>query len=177
MTLHEAIIERVVMREGSKYVVETMTCSKFGVTREKLSEWRGTTCSCDDVKALTKDEAVRIYLSMMGETRIGEIVSPALCELLFDGAVNCGPGRAVRWLQRAIGAEDDGLIGAQTLARIPAVPLREIYGSILDQRIVHHGRIATADPDKYARYMHGWAVRCGEFVRVLASPDGVRWTG
>lgn len=34
---------------------------------------------------------------------------------LLDGAVNSGPRQAVRWLQRAVGVADDGLIGNVTL--------------------------------------------------------------
>jgi lysozyme family protein len=34
---------------------------------------------------------------------------------LFDAAVNSGNGQAIKWLQRAVGVKDDGLIGTVTL--------------------------------------------------------------
>jgi lysozyme family protein len=40
--------------------------------------------------------------------------------VVFDMAVNSGPGRAVRLLQSAVGAVPDGAIGPKTLAAVQA---------------------------------------------------------
>lgn len=37
---------------------------------------------------------------------------------VFDAAVNSGPGQAAKWLQRAVGVQDDGVVGPVTLAAI-----------------------------------------------------------
>jgi lysozyme family protein len=37
---------------------------------------------------------------------------------VFDGAVNSGVGQSVKWLQRAVGVKDDGIIGPLTMAAI-----------------------------------------------------------
>ena len=34
---------------------------------------------------------------------------------LFDGAYNSGPAQAIKWLQRAVYADDDGVMGPKTL--------------------------------------------------------------
>lgn len=35
---------------------------------------------------------------------------------VFDAAVNSGPSQAIKWLQRAAGVADDGIIGPRTLS-------------------------------------------------------------
>lgn len=37
---------------------------------------------------------------------------------VFDAAVNSGPIQAIRWLQRAVGVTDDGVIGPATLTAV-----------------------------------------------------------
>ena len=44
--------------------------------------------------------------------------APALGLLAFDAAVNNGVGRAARWLQAAVGAAPDGLLGTGTMAAL-----------------------------------------------------------
>lgn len=41
---------------------------------------------------------------------------PLLRYPVFDAAVNSGASHAVKWLQRALGVTEDGLIGQQTIA-------------------------------------------------------------
>ncbi len=45
-----------------------------------------------------------------------EDMPPALRYPLFDAAYNSGPTQAVKWLQRAVGVGEDGIIGPMTLA-------------------------------------------------------------
>jgi len=40
---------------------------------------------------------------------------------VFDAAVNSGPGQAAKWLQRAAGVKDDGVIGPVTIAAATAL--------------------------------------------------------
>ena len=49
-----------------------------------------------------------------------EDVLPPLALLVFDAAVNNGVGRAVRWLQEALGVPPDGVMGRDTLAAMDA---------------------------------------------------------
>lgn len=47
---------------------------------------------------------------------------------VFDAAVNSGVGQAAKWLQRAVGVKDDGVIGPATIAAAlmtgPSLPAR-----------------------------------------------------
>lgn len=73
---------------------------------------------------------------------------------VFDLAVNSGPGRAARLLQRALGLAEDGVIGPQTLAaaasRDPAATVR----ALTRERLSFLGRLPT-----WKTFGRGWRRR------------------
>ena len=54
---------------------------------------------------------------------------PSLALLVFDAAVNCGVGRAARWLQGVLGVAQDGVLGDITLAALARRIERESRGN------------------------------------------------
>jgi lysozyme family protein len=98
--------------------------TKFGISKR--------TYPMEDIKALTLDRAKAIYLN--------DFWGPAGCDAvpdemkfdLFDTAVNSGVGRAVRFLQAAVGGTQDGSLGPHTLLAV-----------------------ATANPEKLLRRFNG----------------------
>jgi lysozyme family protein len=165
VSVNASIVANVLRREGSTFVVEAATCSKFGITLETLQQWRGQAVTPSDVKALTRDEAAAIYHGWLDSTRIGEIGDAFLRETVFDGAVNSGPGRAIRWLQRALGVEDDGVIGEKTLDAVARADADAVRAEVVRRRIIYLGEIITDRPARYAPNAHGWMTRVAEFVR------------
>jgi len=73
---------------------------------------------------------------------------------VFDGSVNSGVGQSVRWLQRAVGAEADGVLGAQTLAAIGALP-----GAVVAARYNGHRLMFMAGLKTWPVFGGGWARR------------------
>ncbi len=73
---------------------------------------------------------------------------------VFDGAVNSGVGQSVRWLQRAAGAEADGVIGPQTLRAVNAQP-----GAGLAARYNGHRLMFLAGRKNWDAFSEGWARR------------------
>ena len=70
------------------------------------------------IATLTLDAAHAIYRRDYWDRVQGDSLPPPLALLVFDAAVNNGVGRAVRWLQEAVGVVPDGLLGPRTLAAI-----------------------------------------------------------
>lgn len=104
-----------------------------------------------------------------GPLRLDEIERQEIAEELFDSAVNCGPSRAVKWLQMALnmvgghgaagGLAVDGVIGPKTLAavgacRYPASLLKALNGL----QFMHYHDLIQADPVQ-ARFFRGWLRR------------------
>ena len=77
--------------------------SKFGITAETLSEWRGKPVSIADVKNLTKPEAKKIYKNMFWDRVGGDALSDHVALMVMDTAVLRGPTIANELLGRSIG--------------------------------------------------------------------------
>lgn len=73
-----------------------------------------------DIAALSLAEAQAVYRRDYWERVQGDAMPAPLALLVFDAAVNNGVGRAIRWLQTAVGVTADGVIGEQTLAAVAA---------------------------------------------------------
>lgn len=73
---------------------------------------------------------------------------------LFDAAVNSGPGRAVRWLQRAAGVVADGVIGPVTLAAVREHDAHQLAAKMSGQRL----EFLAGLPD-FQHFGRGWVRR------------------
>lgn len=96
---------------------------------------------------LTKDEAKEIYRKDYWPT-VPEWLQTAhyaTSILLMDCAVNQGPGFARKALQRACGADDDGIIGPETKRKALAIPDLELADNLCVQRALHYASLSTFD--------------------------------
>lgn len=78
--------------------------------------------------------------------------------LVFSTAVNCGVGRAIRWLQLAVGAGPDGLWGPHSEKRLKIAltgDAEELVVQFIGYRLWHYMKLDDLD-DTYGR---GWGVR------------------
>lgn len=163
------IIEELLRREGGyvNHPADRGGPTAFGITQRTLSDWRGRPASAADVQALTQDEAREIYQAVyIDRPKLDLVQDVALRELLVDCAVNHGPARAVKWLQMAVGADPDGVIGPRTAAAVAQHRAADLYRRVLATRIVFYGRLIERDRSQ-AAFAAGWAKRAAEFVEAL----------
>ena len=64
----------------------------------------------DEVREIYREH----YWALKGGPRTLVPTSPAVALAVFDAAVQHGPPRAMRWLQRAVGSKQDGIAGPKT---------------------------------------------------------------
>lgn len=69
-----------------------------------------------DIEKMTIDECKALYRSNYWDAVQADQLPAALRFDVFDAAVNSGVGQAAKWLQRAVGAQPDGVIGAKTIS-------------------------------------------------------------
>ena len=74
--------------------------------------------------------------------------------VVFDGAVNSGVVQSVRWLQRAVGAKSDGVIGPRTLEAV-----RALHGARVTSRYNGHRLQFMAGLSDWGYFGKGWATR------------------
>lgn len=151
-----AALEHVLKYEGGyvDHPSDPGGATNMGITRATLARFRGKPVSKDDVKALTMEEAGRIYRKNYWQAcRCGDM-PPALAFLTFDTAVNQGPSRAVRFLQEAVGSVPDGIVGPNTLAATWAHNNAQAVQEYAALRMQHYGSLRT-----FSTFGLGWSRR------------------
>ncbi len=107
-----------------------------------------------DIPSLTLDDAKRIYRRDYWEFVAGDALPWPLNCFVFDAAVNQGVSPAIRLLQTALGVDDDGVIGPQTISAVGKFPLSEVCALYLALRGMRYSSTAA-----FERYGKGWLKR------------------
>ena len=155
----EAALTRVLAHEGG-YVDHPRDpggATNMGITRRTLAKWRGVALRDlpkSEVRDLSRAEAAAIYKNAYWDPIRGDELPPGLAYALFDFAVNSGPARAVRFLQRIVGTVQDGLLGGITLRAIARMPVPYIIRTLCDNRLAWMRRLPTWDA-----FGRGWSRR------------------
>ncbi len=138
--------------------------TNMGITLATLRRWRRGPVSIDDVKALTRDEALTIYREQyFQKTKIDQLPNTVQAAVL-DDAVLSGPATAIKSLQRHLrDAKVDGIIGPQTLSLITGVPSGELLTNLVRSRVERYCRIAQRDTSQVV-FLVGWVRRAMRFL-------------
>lgn len=113
-------VEAVLGKEGGfvNHPRDNGGATNWGVTIHTLRAWRGRPVSVEDVRNLTRSEAIAIYKANYWDAVRGDDLPSGVDLWVFDAAINSGPSRAARWLQMAAGVKADGAVGPVTLAAV-----------------------------------------------------------
>ena len=107
-----------------------------------------------DIAALTVEQAKAIYLRDYWGRAQCDTLPPAVAFQVFDTAVNSGIGQAIRFLQRAVGVADDGVMGALTMNAVRTVDAESLVARFNGQRLDFMTKLSTWDT-----FGRGWARR------------------
>lgn len=119
--------------------------TKFGITHKTLAAWRGVkSVTKAQVKALTKSEATNIYQANYWNVVRGDDLPAGVDYAVFDFAINSGPARAAKFLQKIVDVKQDGVIGSITLGAVKAHDPRALVRALCDDRL------------KWLRTLAGW---------------------
>ena len=162
-SLFEKAVEIVLQHEGgfADHPRDPGGATKFGITRETLSRARGRPASVEDVRELTRAEAMAIYRWLYWDVVRADELPPGVDLAVFDLAVNSGPVRAVRMLQNVLGVPADGIIGPVTLKAARHADPLETIRRLTRARLGFLGRLAA-----WPVFGRGWR------RRVLAVEQG-----
>lgn len=128
-----------------------------GVTLASLSDWLGRTATKAEVKALTVADVAPIYRERYWNAVKGDDLPAGVDLMVFDLAVNSGPGRAAKFLQEAVGAPADGQIGPATLAKVRALHPLAIIDGMAQRRERFYRGLGTFDT-----FGRGWMKRLAD---------------
>ena len=131
--------------------------TRYGVTEAVAREvgYRG------DMQALPLALAKRIYLERYWLPVRADELPAAIRYAVFDGAVNSGVRQSVRWLQRAVDATDDGVIGPATFAAVNRNDPEVLLRRLLAQRLNFMAALPT-----WPSFGRGWTRRIASLMEV-----------
>ncbi len=168
----DAVIADILTHEGG-YVCDPDdpgSHTNFGVTIATLSAWRGRPVEPEEVRNLTRAEAVEIYRERYwSQPRISRLPRH-LWGPVVDMAVHSGANRAIRLLQRVLGVGDDGVIGPVTCAAASEADPHQTVREFCTRRVDYLFGLADRRPSsrKYCRTRRGgkggWIRRTERFV-------------
>jgi lysozyme family protein len=123
--------------------------TKFGVSKRSYPEL--------SIAALTLEDAKTIYREDYWDRVRADKLPPELRFPLFDAAVNAGVAQSIKWLQRAVGVRDDGVIGPITMVAVKSTTPHRNSANFLGQRLKHMTELKHWD-----QFGRGWARRIAD---------------
>jgi lysozyme family protein len=92
--------------------------TNLGVTKRVWEEWVGHEVDEKQMRALTPETVAPLYKRKYWDAVRADDLVDGVDYVVFDVAVNSGPGRAVKFLQSCVGVTADGDFGPATLAAV-----------------------------------------------------------
>jgi lysozyme family protein len=131
--------------------------TNLGCTQRVWEEWVGHPVDEKAMRALTPELVAPLYKAKYWDKIKGDELPNGVDYIVFDAAINSGPGRAAKWLQQTVGAVPDGAIGAGTLAKVAAMPAADIVEKYQETRLQFLQSLPTWDT-----FGKGWGRRVAE---------------
>jgi lysozyme family protein len=153
----DALIDRVLSHEGG-YVNDPRDPggeTKFGISKRAYPQL--------DIKNLTRAQAIEVYRRDYWARMRGDDLPPGVAFQVFDSAVNHGIGQAIRWLQRAAGVADDGVVGPVTIAAVKRLDPADVVLAFNAERLEFYTKLST-----WQAFGAGWARRVAANLRHAA---------
>lgn len=107
-----------------------------------------------DIMSLTWGQAAGIYKRDYWDAVRGDDLPAGLDLVAFDGAVNSGVSRGSKWVQSALGVDQDGRIGPVTLRAASGANIGVAIDRACNERIAFMKSLKT-----WWKYKNGWTSR------------------
>ena len=137
--------------------------TNLGVTKRVWEQWVGRESNEKEMRNLTPAMVEPLYKRKYWDACKCDDLPEGLDYLVFDFAVNAGPGRSIKTLQSAVGATPDGIIGPKTLAAVRAIDPHELIEKFSVAKTEFYESLPT-----FPTFGRGWLNRVAD-VKVKAS--------
>jgi lysozyme family protein len=161
----DSALEAILHHEGGyvNHPADPGGMTNLGVTKRVWEEWVGHEVDEKTMRALTPEIVGPMYKAKYWDKIKGDDLPAGVDYIVFDAAINSGPGRAAKWLQQTVGAIPDGMIGPGTLGKVAAMPADDIVEKYQQTRLEFLRSLST-----WNTFGKGWGRRVQE-VQVTAA--------
>ena len=155
----EAALKAILHHEGGyvNHPADPGGMTNLGVTKRVWEEWVGHAVDEKTMRSLTPEIVGPMYKVKYWDKVKGDDLPTGVDYVVFDAAVNSGPGRAAKWLQACVGVEPDGGIGPKTLAAVNAFNASQLVEDYAKRRLSFLMDLQTWDT-----FGKGWGRRVAE---------------
>ena len=162
MAVYTKIIKKILKWEGG-YAgnIDGAICTMKGVTLATYRRFFGKEKNCKDLKEITQAEWDYIFKKGFWDRwKADEIKNQSIAELLVDWVWTSGVW-GIKFPQRVLGVNDDGIVGPKTLAAINGYEdQEELFNKLWNRRKKHFQDIAKGGK---AKFLGGWLNRLNDF--------------
>lgn len=128
--------------------------TNLGVTKAVYDTYIGRESTEQEMRDLTPEDVAPIYKEKYWDKVRGDDLPSGVDWAVFDWAVNSGPSRAAKALQKAVGATQDGAIGPMTLRAVANHDPADLIDAIYHIRQSFYEGLSTFDT-----FGKGWTRR------------------
>ena len=128
--------------------------TNMGVTLGTYEQWMGRSVTIAEMKALTFDDVAPIYRKNYWDRVRGDDLPSGVDWSVFDWAVNSGPSRSSKALQKIVMVTRDGAIGPKTLYAVANQEPDKIIDAMYTARQRFYERLNAFDV-----FGRGWSRR------------------
>lgn len=152
-------LEHVLRHEGGfvNHPRDPGGMTNLGCTKAVWEEWVGHPVDEKTMRALTPGDVAPLYKRKYWDKVQGDALPEGLDYLVFDTAINSGPGRAIKLLQACLGVTQDGALGPKTMAAVKAADQQRLLTDYAKARLDFLGSLPTWDA-----FGKGWGRRVAE---------------
>lgn len=169
-TNFDASFARVMQSEGG-YVNDPADPggeTNLGVTIGAWGAYLGRAIQPGEMKALTLDTVKPFYKTMYWDKVKCDDLPAGVDYAVFDFAVNAGVARAAKFLQRAVGADDDGVVGPGTLSLVKKTTPGKLLENFTEQKEEFYNTLAERNPTQQ-KFLKGWMNRAASVQTAATS--------
>ena len=143
-----------------------------GVTARTFNRVYGAAYTRSDILVVLEDARRKeIFVEQIYNLYLNEFYLPAhidamptdkLAQVMLSVAINCSPQIALTILQRAVGANDDGIWGKETNTKLAALAPIVTLKNLIREWARHYIRIVQNNPTKLP-FLMGWFNRVEKY--------------
>jgi lysozyme family protein len=155
----EKALAAVLVHEGgfSNHKDDPGGMTNLGCTKAVWEEHCGHPVDEKAMRALTPADVAPLYKKKYWDKIQGDELPAGVDYVVFDCAINSGPGRAAKFLQSCVGVDPDGGIGSKTLAAVKAFNAKQLVEDYSKRRLSF-----MMDLPAWGTFGKGWSRRVAE---------------
>lgn len=155
----EKALEAVLHHEGGfvNHPSDPGGMTNLGCTKKVWEEYVGHPVDEATMRGLKPADVAPLYKTKYWDKVHGDELPNGVDYVVFDAAINSGPGRAAKWLQEVVGVAADGAIGPGTMKAVAAMSPAEIVSAYQAKRLSFLQALPT-----WGTFGKGWGRRVAE---------------